>query len=73
MNDSGLATCEFEPCGACAGPGAFPVPRRRFSLLSGFLKGLVAAPLRLHGYRNLNTRLVRDAFCVRDCGSGTDD
>lgn len=33
------------------------------------LRGLIAAPLRIHHYRDLHSRMLRDALCDLDCRS----
>ena len=32
-----------------------------------WLLGVVHAPVRIHRYRDLHTRMVRDALCMLDC------
>ena len=76
MNDRCLMTADIDHSGACCQPLAQSITEsreQRLQALFALFMGVLAAPIRLHGYRNLNTRLVRDAFCLRDCGSGSDD
>lgn len=73
MNDTCLAEAEFKQRAACAEAASRPAGKRPASALGGLLLALFAAPFRLHHYRNLNTRLVRDAFCLRDCWRDADD
>ncbi len=34
------------------------------------LRGVVMAPVRIHHYRDVHSRMLRDALCTRDCGPG---
>ena len=73
MNDSRLIVANAPRCGACCTATPALTDHGPASVLAAFLLRALTAPWRLHGYRNLNTRLVRDAFCNRDCGTGADD
>ena len=76
MNDRCLMTADIDHSGVCGQPMAQCVVNsreQRMHALAELLGRVLAAPYRLHGYRNLNTRLVRDAFCLRDCGSDAND
>ena len=72
MNDRCLMTADIEHGGVC-GQSMVSAREQRLHVLFELLGRVLAAPFRLHGYRNLNTRLVRDAFCLRDCGSDAND
>ena len=34
------------------------------------LRGVVMAPVRVHHYRDVHSRMLRDALCTKDCGPG---
>ncbi len=51
-----------------AGRPARPVGARRSVGFRQWLLGVVRAPVRIHRYRDLHTRMVRDALCMLDCG-----
>lgn len=72
MNDRCLMTADIDHSEVC-GQSMVNSREQRLHVLAELLGRVLAAPFRLHGYRNLNTRLVRDAFCTRDCGSDAND
>lgn len=43
---------------------------RRFFDIRAALRGFVSAPFRIHRYRDVHTRMLRDALCSMDCGTG---
>ena len=73
MNDSCLIAADTAQCGTCSSTASALANQGRAAFLGELLLRVLTAPWRLHAYRNLNTRLVRDAFCNRDCGAGADD
>ncbi len=73
MNDSRFLAAHLSRSRGCRRPVRYPTVRNRVSRLSELLRRVFAAPWRLHGYRNLNTRLVRDGFCLRDCRTDAGD
>ena len=36
------------------------------------IRKVLGAPFRIHHYRDLHTRMLRDALCYRDCASAKD-
>ena len=44
----------------------------RFSHTRAVLIALLSAPFRLHHYRDVHSRMLRDALGERDCGSRRD-